>query len=142
METPPDLVIWIVIAGAVVILVCTAALLYWANCAIRMCARQNETIRAMGLAASNPLMATKLEQQRLRQQVGPDPARSAMLAEIASHQGAKARERHAQNRAAHPAPTGQSTFRYVSPDDDLLPEKAASENTSNKPGPTTHGAPQ
>ncbi len=143
METPPNLVTWLVIAGAVTILACLSALLYWAERAMRMCDRLLDTIRAMGLAASSPLAAARLEQQRLRQQTTADKPRDAMLAEIAAHQGAKVHERQAQNRAAHPTPGKPTTWRYVSPDDDLLPRKEdVSPDKPSKDSPTPPGASQ
>jgi hypothetical protein len=140
METPPDLVAWFVFVATAMILVCLAIVTYWAERSMRMCARLIDTIRTMGLAASNPLMAAKLEQQRLRRQAAPQRPRGASLAEIASHQSIKARERHAQNRAAHPTPPGPITMRYVSPDDDLLPAQHDAEPdkpTETPVGPTT-----
>ena len=116
MATPPDQVAAICL-GIVFLIFCGCG--YCVHRLTSMCQQLTNTIRTMGLAASNPVLAAKLEQQRLRS----GPSRAAVLAEIASHQGAKARERHAQNRAANPSSGKPTTMRYVAPDDDLLPEK-------------------
>ena len=142
METPPDLVARFVFVAIAMIIVCLAIITYWAERSMRMCARLTDTIRSMGLAASNPLLAAKLEQQRQRLQAQSNPeakTRGALLAEIASHQGAKANQRHAQNRAAHPSPKKPATMRYIAPDSDLLPDD---DHDKDKQVTAPTGAPQ
>ena len=134
METPPN---FLVLTLGIALPVAVMAILYgyWSLRAMRQCDRLIDTIRTMGLAASNPLMAAKLEQQRLRQQAPQQGPHAAARAAIAAHQGAKARERQAQNSAANPVAGKPTTMRYTSPDGDLLPDEPEKE-PSTPPEPT------
>jgi hypothetical protein len=123
METPPNLLPWLLGLVVASLLTANAVSLYFAH---RWCTQANrliESIRAMALSIASPTAAARLEARRQAEArkatVGP---KSPLIQEMFGRRDT-AQRRFAQTRAAdQPVPLKPGQFRYHNPTDtDLVP---------------------